>query len=72
MKIPNSISTIYNERYVFYEILQHKVDTIIKSIKNPRWHYESRVKKPESFALKIETGRFEDPYNCLLYTSRCV
>ncbi|WP_161808045.1 hypothetical protein [Mesorhizobium sp. 1M-11] len=30
-------------------------------IKNTRWHYESRVKAIESFAVKLESGRVRDP-----------
>jgi ppGpp synthetase/RelA/SpoT-type nucleotidyltranferase len=33
----------------------------MRALKNPRWHYESRVKELLSFALKIELGRFQNP-----------
>jgi hypothetical protein len=31
------------------------------TLREKRWHYESRVKTMESFALKIESGRFSPP-----------
>lgn len=34
---------------------------MMSSLKRPQWHYESRVKELLSFALKIESGRFEKP-----------
>lgn len=61
MKIAQSISTIYNERRILYEILRSKVDESIKKTKRDTWHYYSRIKKEESFALKLETGRVEKP-----------
>jgi hypothetical protein len=36
------------------------VDDLFRAKKSPRWHYESRVKGEQSFALKLETGR-DDP-----------
>lgn len=35
----------------------------MNNLKELRWHYESRIKEIESYALKIETGRFSDPSN---------
>ena len=37
------------------------VDEHMAGLRKPRWHYESRVKELSSFALKIESGRFERP-----------
>jgi ppGpp synthetase/RelA/SpoT-type nucleotidyltranferase len=39
------------------------VDSLLSNNKQKRWHYESRVKAEESFALKLETGRVPDPNN---------
>ncbi|MDA3614359.1 nucleotidyltransferase family protein [Polluticaenibacter yanchengensis] len=58
MKIVKSIQELYNKRFEFYKILKSKADTLINSQKDERWHYESRIKKIESFSMKIETGRF--------------
>jgi ppGpp synthetase/RelA/SpoT-type nucleotidyltranferase len=41
--------------------LKVEVDKRVTLLKYPRWHYESRVKSLESFALKVETGRFKNP-----------
>jgi ppGpp synthetase/RelA/SpoT-type nucleotidyltranferase len=58
VKIVNSIQNLYNENSVYYQILKEEVDRILLLKKNVRWHYESRLKKLESFAMKIEMGRF--------------
>lgn len=58
MKIVKSIQELYNKKNEFYKILKLKADTLINSQKDERWHYESRIKKIESFSMKIETGRF--------------
>jgi len=50
---------LYNSKYEYYKILKDKVDEKILFTKNNRWHYESRLKELESFALKLETGRFD-------------
>ncbi|MGD0857555.1 MAG: hypothetical protein ABSA18_17430 [Dehalococcoidia bacterium] len=72
MKIPGSIREKYDDQLPLYEQLRDRVDNLIKNKKDSRWHYESRVKNPESFALKIETGRYlnpdqiEDTFACTL------
>ncbi|MBG6138368.1 hypothetical protein [Longispora fulva] len=54
------------------EKLKELVDSQIQSRKPPTWHYESRVKGEESFALKMECGRadnpseIEDTFGCVL------
>ncbi|MFH6967768.1 hypothetical protein [Flavobacterium sp. FlaQc-28] len=58
MKIVQSIQNLYNDHYVFYDILKKHSDEILMLNKKPEWHYVSRLKKIESFAMKIETGRF--------------
>lgn len=58
MKIPLSIKDLYLSKYQTYISLQDSVGTWIESVKEKKWHYESRVKELESFALKFETGRF--------------
>lgn len=64
MKIPGSIRALYYLQYDRNVRLKEEVDQLVRSYiqeEHPRWHYESRVKGLESFALKVETGRFSDP-----------
>ncbi len=61
MKIVNSISKIYIEQKPFAEKLQTQVDNLVRSNKKDSWHYYSRIKSEESFALKLETGRVKEP-----------
>lgn len=58
MKVVQSIQNLYNENYVYYDILKKHSDKILSVNKKPEWHYISRIKAIESFAMKIETGRF--------------
>lgn len=58
MKIVQSIQELYSTNLPYFKIVKSKVDEIVKSNKNDRWHYESRIKQVESFAMKIEMGRF--------------
>lgn len=58
MKIVQSIQELYNTNLPYFKIVKIKVDEIVKSNKNDRWHYESRIKQVESFAMKVEMGRF--------------
>lgn len=72
MKIVNSISKIYFEQRPLAEKLQQQVDNTVRANKKDTWHYYSRIKSEESFALKLETGRvktpskLEDFYACTL------
>ena len=44
--------------------MREEVDQIFATIRTgTKWHYESRIKEPEDYALKIETGRNIDPNN---------
>lgn len=61
MKVVYSITKLYTEQRAINEKLAVVVDTLVKSIKSNRWHYESRIKNLENFALKLETGRFKEP-----------
>jgi ppGpp synthetase/RelA/SpoT-type nucleotidyltranferase len=61
MKISKSLRDIHSSQREQYEQLQRQVDRIMNGLKDRRWHYESRVKDLESFALKIEAGRQYDP-----------
>lgn len=59
MKVPQSVRRLYEAQREINELLEAEVDEIFKSNKRPGWFYESRIKGLESFALKLETGRFE-------------
>jgi ppGpp synthetase/RelA/SpoT-type nucleotidyltranferase len=61
MKIPASIRTLYAEQVEANRRLREKVDARIENFKRDTWHYESRLKQDQSFALKIESGRAADP-----------
>ncbi len=71
MKIPLSVRNAYDLQYEKNSRLKEHVDPLLRSLKKDRWHYESRIKSQESFALKLETGRFypeevEDFFACTL------
>jgi ppGpp synthetase/RelA/SpoT-type nucleotidyltranferase len=71
MKISGSIRTQYDRQLKLNEILQARVHELFGSGNNGRWFFKSRVKQEESFAQKIETGRFyvdklEDFFACTL------
>lgn len=59
MKIVHSLRQAYKEREPLYKKLKVEVDNAIDTLKNLNWHYESRIKSEESFALKAETGFYD-------------
>ena len=61
MKVIQSVEQIYEEQKVINLKLKTRVDAVFGLIKKDTWHYSSRVKGLESFALKVETGRFNNP-----------
>lgn len=61
MKVPGSVRMLYEEQRERAERLEKKVTEFLKPRLRPEWHYESRVKGEESFTLKLESGRVEDP-----------
>ncbi|MGG6380336.1 hypothetical protein [Paenarthrobacter sp. NEAU-H11] len=61
MKIENEIRDLFRERERTAKELQRTVDKMLLNAKLSSWHYESRVKGAESFALKLETGRVSNP-----------
>lgn len=61
MKIPGSIRRLHEDQKAINDRLKATIDERMRGLKNPRWHYESRVKELPSFALKIESGRFDNP-----------
>ena len=61
MKISQSLRDLHSNSKIKYDRLKECVDNTLLNLKNPRWHYESRVKELESFALKVESGNYDDP-----------
>lgn len=61
MKIPQSVRSTYAEICPTYARLASKVNSLVNNAKHARWHYESRLKSEESYALKLETGREANP-----------
>lgn len=76
MKIPKSVRDLYATLEPNYQMLREHVDRLMRARKEERWHYESRVKSAESFALKLETGRVakpqepDDMFACTLVVER--
>ena len=58
MKIVQSIQNLYNSNLAYFDILKKEIDGILQNNRKQEWHYVSRIKAIESFAMKIETGRF--------------
>lgn len=61
MKIPASIRKLYADQLGVNRRLQVKADERIRGLKRDSWHYESRLKQEQSFALKVESGRAKNP-----------
>ena len=70
VKIPGSVRALYESKIDDYRALKEAVDALFRSKKQNRWHYESRLKRIQSFALKVESGRgfrgdtLEDLFAC--------
>lgn len=63
MKVIQSIESIYEIQKEINLKLKKRVDDTFATLKKDNWHYFSRIKQLESFALKLETGRFNDSSN---------
>src|ERR1700684_1659319 len=61
MKIPASIRKLYADQLEVNRRLQAKADERIRGLKRDAWHYESRLKQEQNFALKVESGRAKNP-----------
>jgi ppGpp synthetase/RelA/SpoT-type nucleotidyltranferase len=72
VKIPASIRSLHGQLLERQSLLKQQVDALVNGRKQMRWHYESRTKELESFALKLETGRvasvkeLEDFFACTI------
>ena len=60
MKIPGSVRQLHENVTEEYVHLQKDVDILLQNHKRPTWHYESRLKSLESFAIKVESGRWNN------------
>lgn len=60
MKISNTVRSSWHFLNDCYLLLGAKVDELLGQRKRKDWHYVSRLKSVESYALKLETGRFPD------------
>jgi ppGpp synthetase/RelA/SpoT-type nucleotidyltranferase len=61
MKVVESIRLFYNDWSPKFNDLSAEIESMLEStIRKNGWLYIGRVKKLESLALKIETGRFSD------------
>lgn len=76
MKVPLSIRSTFEQHERECRGLQVHVDRQIEAIRDSNWHYVRRIKTLESFAQKLETGRFtkeqalEDVFACTLVVER--
>lgn len=58
MKIVKSVRDDYDVKVRQFTILKKHVNDILQNkIKESKWHFESRIKTEDSYALKIESGR---------------
>jgi ppGpp synthetase/RelA/SpoT-type nucleotidyltranferase len=61
MKVPATIRRVFEDQQAINIRLKAQIDPLIEGAKDKRWHYESRVKTLQSFALKLESGRVLQP-----------
>jgi ppGpp synthetase/RelA/SpoT-type nucleotidyltranferase len=59
VKIDAAIRAAYSSQAEVAGYLRQEVDRDLRQMKREAWHYESRIKSLESFALKVETGRVD-------------
>lgn len=59
MKVPSSVRELYESQVDLYKLVEDRVKQSLQPVIPATWHYEGRVKAAESFALKVETGRFD-------------
>jgi len=76
MKIPFSVRSYFEQHKKDYCALKALVEPQIEAIRDTGWHYVGRLKTSESFAQKLETGRFTkeealtDLFACTLVVER--
>ncbi|MCK8491768.1 hypothetical protein M0L20_07880 [Spirosoma sp. RP8] len=64
MKVVLTVDQIYSEQKTLLDKLKLRVDQVMSGLKKASWHYFSRIKEKESYALKLETGRVQTPRDC--------
>ena len=78
MKVPASLRSLYDDQKASNERLREVVDARMRRLKDPKWHYESRVKELVSYALKVESGRvltpeaLEDYFACTIVVANAI
>lgn len=63
MKVQASLRSAFDAQVAVNRDLERRVTDRIESFRERRWHFESRLKSEESFALKVEAGYVSDPSN---------
>ena len=64
VKIARNLRDIHQDCIELYTLLSEQVRELLwKMIEERGWFFLSRLKRLESFALKVETGRVPDPRN---------
>ncbi|MBN9298237.1 MAG: hypothetical protein J0I41_14580 [Filimonas sp.] len=71
MKISKSVRDIFSSQETINKVLAERVKQLLGENKKDNWFYKGRVKQLESFAQKLETGRFvpnalEDFFACTI------
>jgi hypothetical protein len=61
MKISTSLRRLYDAQFELNRLLEGRVVPLFAEAKRAEWFFRHRIKSPESFALKVETGRVDDP-----------
>lgn len=59
MKVTPSLRASHSSHLELYSRVETQVKSLVQGVIPETWHYEGRCKKLESYALKIETGRFD-------------
>ncbi|MBF4622918.1 hypothetical protein [Clavibacter sp. VKM Ac-2872] len=59
MKIVQSLRKSFDDQLELQQLVEARAKTIIEAVIPATWHYEGRIKLLESFALKVETGKFD-------------
>ena len=62
MKIVKALRDIHHECHPNYQHIAEEVEGLLKAkVEGRRWFFFSRLKSLESFALKVESGRVQNP-----------
>ena len=72
MRIINSIDSCFKQQKYLNELLQTKFDRIMRNNIHEQWLYFSRLKPVESYILKIESGRVQNPNQLEDFFACCI